>query len=71
MIEERGENQWCIRDWGPVSGGEFQWVSGERFILQVEWQEIRGKDSGQDNREFNSSGNWMLLSRLWGLFKGF
>ena len=43
----------------------------ERFILQVEWQEIKGKDPGQDDREFNASGDWMLPSRLWGIVKGF
>ena len=43
----------------------------ERIILQVEWQEIRGKDPGQDDREFIASGDWMLLSRLWRIVKGF
>lgn len=32
MIKERGENQWYIRDWGPVSGGEFQWVVREIYF---------------------------------------
>lgn len=47
MIKERGENQWYIRDWGPVSGGEFQWVSEGEIYFAGRMAGNKGKDSGQ------------------------